>query len=148
MDILHAVQICFECSCAARAAGGQQWARAAVPVSGSFWAESIFNSQSRWSQKLKRAWSDLRGDGRSHAAARMIWFPVMIWSQSTYQLQTCPLWFPEQIVLKNPQSSSTEARQRPRLPAGKARASGMRSAFLPRGKFLLQWDAHKPLALL
>lgn len=28
------------------------------------------------------------------------------------------------------------------------RASGMRSAFLPRGKFLLHWDAHRPLALL
>lgn len=91
LGILHAIQICLECSSAARAAGGQQWARAAVPVSGSFWAESIFNSQSRWSQKLKRAWSDLRGDGRSHAGARMIRFTVMIWSQSTYQLQTWPV---------------------------------------------------------
>jgi len=48
----------------------------------------------------KRVWSALRGDGCSHARARVIWFTVMIWSQSRSLLQTCPESVPEHIVLK------------------------------------------------
>jgi len=107
---MHKSQVCcvwvsvMLCS----AAGGQHWARA----SGSTCLRFILGGEHlepslevephthTHTHREKRVWSALRGDGCSHARARVIWFTVMIWSQSRSLLQTCPESVPEHIVLK------------------------------------------------